>query len=371
MLINPHTSILHQWKQKQSILDQLQEIASLPITSSSHQRDTLEKEFIEFIFQNDIDFLFGGLLVDGHTSQLTSSRQKYYKPTITNIYLAEILIAADQVFYHGIFSFVGNQIIGYLIREISNGKNNLLDINRFTDLNNSDCFFSLSVLKDLLEDKEFHLLIALTSPSSIKEVSSEDLLLSYTRSLREAAENIDMHYKEAQIVEFSLLNKLKTNKFERDFSSSQIENGFVVNCELLALLSKHLINGGDASSAKLAIEIFHGLHKQLLDDSVDANDLVSLIHAGIMLLQIDFDLDLVVIIDKLTLQLAEQSTSQKTNEKSEYQEMVIKLFQQRKNAQSNPSKIQLLFLSRQQIDLDARLMDLRAKFNPCCLVFIV
>ncbi len=369
MLINPHTNLLYQWKQKQSLLDQLQSIANLPVTSLSLQRDTVEKQFSDFVFQNSIDCLLGGLVVNGHKERLIFSRQPYYKPAITNIYLAELLIAADQVFYHGSFSFIGKQIVQYFICQISNSK--LLDVDRYTDLKNSDYFFNHSTLQDLLEDKEIRLLLALTSSSSNRKSSSEGILLSYTRSLRDSAANIEMHYKEAQIIEFSFLNKLRNSKPDKVFTSSPIENCFDVNCELLALFSKVLVDDLEPNTAELATEMFGELYRQLNNDSNNRNGLVNLIYAGIMLLQVEFNLELAATIDKLTLQLDKEAKIEKSNERSQYQEMVIKIFQQRKKSLSSPAKIQLLFLSKQQIDLDSRLMELKAKFNPYRLVFVV
>ena len=371
MLIDPHTNLLHQWKQKQSLMDQLQNTANLPITSSSQQRDTLEKQFTDFVFQNSLDSLFGGLLVNCHEDQLNSVQQKYYKPAITNIYLAELLIAADQVLYDGSFSFIGNQIVEYLITQISNQKNKLLNTNRYTDLKNLNCFFSHSTLNGLLEGKELQLLLALTSPSPDKEVDSEYILLSYARPLRDAAANIDMHYKEAQIIEFGLLDKLKNSKHEKHFVSEPIENCFEVNCELLVILSKNLLNNYEPNIAKLAMDMFNKLYLEFLNESENRNWLINLIYTGIMLLQLEFDGDLVATIDQLILQLAKEPKTGKADEKSKYQETVIELFRQRRNIESNPSNVQLLFLSKKQIDLDTRLMELRARFNPHRLIFVV
>lgn len=371
MPINPHTNLLEQWSQKQFMLDQLQAIANLPIDSSSRQRDTIEKQLFDFVFQKTFDSLFGGLIVNSNEAQLNSFQQKYYKPVITNIYLAETLIAADQVLYHGTFSFIGKQIVEYLISQVTGRKNKLIETHQFTALKNSDCFFCHSTLKGLLDHKELQLLLALTSSSNSKIIDSEGILLSYARPLIEAATNIEMHYKEAQIIEYNLLNKLKTSKSQREFISNPMESCFDINCELLVLLSHPLINNSVPSKTMLAVEMFYELSRRLDNESTNRNHIVNLAYAGIMLLQAEFDLDLVATIDKLTQQLSKQLKNKAPDDKTKLREQIIGLFQQRNKTCSKTSKIHLFFLSKQQVDLDTRLMELKAKFNPYQLVFIV
>lgn len=372
MLINPHASILHQWKQKQSLLDQLQDIANLPITSLSQQRDTLEKQFSDYIFQNDIDFLFGGLLVNGDAGQLNSSEQKYYKPVITNIYLAEILIAADQVFYHGLFSFVGTQIIEYLLNQISNDESRQITTNKYFSRENLDCYFSDASLKNLLNEKEYQLVLALTSPDSGDKKDVGGRLVSYCRSLREAATSIDIHYKEAQILEFSLLDKLtKSSTPKKACSIGSIEKYFEINCELLAMFGKSSLIQNDSGKGAFSKEFFYKLYCHFKKGDENQTSLINFIYSGILLLQIDFDHDMVSCIDKMTLQLREDIKQQETDGKLKIQLDVVKLFRHRKTPKSSSLKTQLLFLSKQQIDTDVRLTELKAKFDPHRLVFVV
>lgn len=372
MLIDPHTNLLHQWKQKQFLLDQLQIIANLPVTSLSQQKNLLEKQFSDFVFQSNMDSLFGGLLVSGHKDQLVSSQQKYYKPAITNIYLAELLIAADQVFYHGTFSFIGKQIVEYLLKRISNDESSQIITNQYFNQENLDCYFSDATLKYLLEQKEEQLLLALTTPDLLNKKDIGGRLVSYCRSLREAAAGIDIHYKEAQILEFSLLDKLtKGSVSKKACSTDSIENYFEVNCELLAMLSKSLFIEHDSEKGSLSKEFFYKLYRKLMKSDNNQNLLINLIYSGILLLQVDFDHDIVTCIDKMTLQLGEGIKQQEADEKQKMQLDVIKLFQYRKNPKLDSLNTQLVFLSKQQIDLDVRLIELKAKFNPYRLVFVI
>jgi hypothetical protein len=367
MLISPLSNPFHQWQQKQQILDQLAQIADLPITSKSQQRKQLQQQFSDLIFEQSLDPLFGGLVIE-----YDDVNNRYQKPLLTNIYLAEMLIAADQVFYRGDFSFIGKQITDYLVTQLSQSETELIESNRHFKLKQLNCFFSYSKIKSLLNEKENQLLLALTSLYSPKYSNTDGLLIAYCRSLREAADRINMHYKEAQILEFSLLQKLKTgcNK-ENDATVSPIENSFEVNCELLVLLSKCLVNKYDPLTAKRSKKMFDALNQRLNSDSIDRCSLLNLIYSGIILLQVDFDLEIVATIDRLTLQLAKEVNLEKPNKKSEYQENIIRFFQQRNHCDHNTSKIQMLFLAKDKVDLDSRLMEIKARFDPYRLIFLV
>ena len=372
MLIFPHTSQLDQWQQKQNLLNQLHEIANISVTSTSHRRERLEKQFTDFIFQQTKDSLYGGFLSKRVDEQGASCGEFFHKPLITNIYLSELLLAADQVFYRGYFSFIAKQIIEDLVRQISDSGSRVIEMNQYSEYKKLACFFSHATLKDLLNDKENQLLLALTSPDSGKSINVDGVLISYTRSLRDASANINMHYKEAQIVEFSLLDKLRKNgKKEMGVSTSPLQEYFTVNCELLVLLSKHLLIDYQSSTARLTKEIFHRLYKRFTSDSENRRSLVNLIYAGIMLLQVEFDLELVATVDRLTLQLSEQPNTEVPSEKPRMQEIIITLFSQRNSPKSNSTAIQMLLLSKQQVDLDQRLMALKARFNPNRLVFVI
>ncbi len=367
MFISPLNNPLHQWQQKQQILDQLAQIADLPITSESQQRERLLQQFSDLIFKQSLDPLLGGLVI-----QYDDANDLYQKPLISNIYLAEMLMAADQVFYRGDFSFIGKLITDYLVAQLFQSETGLIDSNRYFKLKQLNCFFSYAKLNSLLKDKEYQLLLVLTSSNSANNSDMDGLLITYRRSLREAADRINMHYKEAQILEFSLLQKLKAdcNK-ENEVTANPISNSFEVNCELLVLFSKHLLNEYDPQIAKRSKELFDALKQRLNNDSFDRCSLVNLIYSGIILLQVDFDLEIVATIDRLTLFLAKEPTTEKLNEKSNYQETIIELFHQRNNSSPHSSIFQLLFLSKQQVDLDVHLMELKAKFNPYRLIFLV
>ncbi len=372
MLNYSHTSQLELWQQKQNLLDQLLQIANISITSTSRRRERLEKQFTDFIFQQPKDSLYGGFLSKRADKPETYSSDLFHKPLITNIYLSELLLAADQVFYRGYFSFIAKQIVEDLIGQISDSGSMIIEINQYFEYKKLACFFSHATLKDLLNDKENQLLLALTSPDSAQNNNMDGFLISYTRSLRDASAKIDMHYKEAQIVEFGLLDKLrKKGKKELVFFTSELQEYFAVNCEILVLLSKSLLNDYQPSTAMLTKNIFHGLYKRLTNSSKNRRSLVNLIYAGIILLQVEFDLELVATVDRLTLQLSEQPNTEEQCEKSKIQEIVITLFSQRNSLQSISATMQMLFLSKEQVDFDLRLTELKAQFNPNRLVFVV
>ncbi len=196
MLFDFNTSIAKQNQQKDAILNVLNEIAQQPITASPKQRDNLQDQLIQFIYDNPFDSLYGGLVLREKNHDDNSF--SYFKPKESNELLSEIFTVADQVLYHGLFSFTARQIDGYLM-----GKEQThLSLGEFP------AFVSNEVLKNKLNDKEKQLLNALVANKKY-ESHQQGIFVSYSRSLKDAAQAIDMHYKEAQIIEFSIQSKLK------------------------------------------------------------------------------------------------------------------------------------------------------------------
>jgi len=201
MLFTPTTSLVNQSKEKQNCLRQLQDIANLPVTASTKKRDCLEQEYLRFIYQQTFDSLFGGLIV--------AKNDLYYKPIITNLYLSELLITAGQVFCQGELLYVGKRTLDNSINILSEDDNNLPRSENYFDQNNLACYFSSEEINNLLDEKELSLFSALTS---FKDAS---IIMSYIYPLSDAAEKINMHHKEAQIIEFNFRKKLAAYSTKR------------------------------------------------------------------------------------------------------------------------------------------------------------
>jgi len=197
MLFDFNASMVKQNQQKEVILERLNEIAQQPITASPKQRDNLQEQLIQFIYQTPFDSLYGGLVLRDKSHNKTSLA--YFKPKETNKILSEIFRLADQVFYHGLFSYMAKQIDGYL----TGTEQKCLSLDKLP------AFFTNEVLNHQLDDKERQLLNSLVSQHKYQS-DLQGLFISYSRSLKDAALAINMHDKEAQIIEFSIQSKLKS-----------------------------------------------------------------------------------------------------------------------------------------------------------------
>jgi hypothetical protein len=197
MLFDINASITKQNLQKQVILNLLSEIALQPITESPEQRDDLQEKLIQFIYEKPFDSLYGGLVVQQKSHD--ESAFVYLKPKEINRSLSEIFTKADQVLYHGLFSYIAKQIDDYLAG---------VELGILGSKELPACL-NLDELNNALDDKERQLLNALV-PHNKLQIQKECLFISYSRSLEDAALVVNMHYKEAQIVEFSIQNKLKS-----------------------------------------------------------------------------------------------------------------------------------------------------------------
>lgn len=191
MLFDTQASITEQRQQKTVLLKALNEIAEQPITASPVQRDTLQQQLIQFIYKQPFDSLYGGLVLQ------KESRSEYFKPKETNQLLSEIFTKADQVFYHGLFSYTAKKIDDCLTKA-DHGLKKLIDF---------PACFTINELNTLLDNNENKLLQSLIHPAKIT-LGKENFFISYSQPLKDAALRIDMHYKEAQILEFSIQNKL-------------------------------------------------------------------------------------------------------------------------------------------------------------------
>lgn len=380
MLISPDSTCLQLWTRKQDLFSQLHEISYQPIDSSMQQRDQLEVLFEKFIYQQNFDVIDGGLIIGKKIAHTATTN--YHKPIITNIYIAELLIAADQVFYRGDFYFTGKQILAYLLKYLFENDSDLLSFSDSFESRNLPCYFVESTITHYLDIKERQLLSALTADNQLSKQDENDIhgtYVCYTKSLREAASSIDMHYKEAQILEFSLLKKLKkTTTVSNNFNAVPIKNDFSVNCELLACLCMVLKTKYDQTILEQLKQTFYTLQKRL--KSRDTREsLVEFIYSGIALLQLDFDQDIVSIIEQTTVTLDELPATKKSNVRIIWLEKAISEFQlhNRNIVQSSQQErlsnlnSNLIFLSKQQVDLETQLTKLRSNFTPNQLVFII
>jgi len=224
MLIDPNANQLNQCKQKQDYLKKLHRIKNIPVTESTKERDQLEQECLDYIYEKTFDSLFGGLIVE--------KNNLYYKPIITNLYLCELLVTAGCVFCQGEFLYVGKQILDNVINTLSECSERSVKSENYFEQKHLPCYFNKNKIIVLLDEKESQLLFALTSSNK-----DPGILISYVCSLTEAAEKINMHYKQAQIIEFNFRKKLVSfGKKSKLFEAQKIEDDFNFNRLLLTSL---------------------------------------------------------------------------------------------------------------------------------------
>ena len=211
MLFTPSSCLSNQWKEKQACLQQLQRISTSPITASTNKRDSLEQAYLSYVYQNSFDPLFGGLIVQ--------KNDLYFKPIITNLYLSEIFTTAGQVLCQGKLLYVGRSSLKNTLEDLSVFSSFSEVSESYFNQTNLPCYLSSQEINKLLDERERTLFSALTFSDG------EGMIVSYKCSLINAAEKIDMHYKEAQVLEFSFREKLKTYRLNSNGATTmQIAN---------------------------------------------------------------------------------------------------------------------------------------------------
>ncbi len=272
------------WLEKQSYLIELYKLSHASILDDPSARDRFEQQMVKFIYDHDFDAINGGIILQtpicqpplnakeqqnpqtdsvNNLAATAASKKKYHKSLAINIILTEILACTDRVLYNGLFSITASRQLNFLF-------NHLFDQVPAVQ-NELSCYFSLDALSQLLEANELALIEALTaenadtlenadSPENVdtldklaskekvtdkesiitgekfKKSNKKGLLVCYHRSLSEAADSINMPYKQAQIIEFQALQKLShhlsgTNKNLNAESPPTVTNYFANNAE--------------------------------------------------------------------------------------------------------------------------------------------
>ena len=394
-IIDDHSNLLVLWEQKQKYLSKLDQIAKLSILEPPDKKKALAEEFSNFIYSGDIDSLYGGVII--------KTSRGYCKPLSINFHLAEILIAADQVLYEGKFSYIGKMIMKNIVNgltRIDRDSNKTIIVKSqyyyaFVELPN---LFSMNELTSLLDAKEIALLVSLSAPKDekFKVKQGNQLLLTDQCSLNDAANKIDMPIKEAQILEFSARNKLRTNKnillkSQQPGEEKELKNYFEVNSLLLVSVAKLLLCEYSESTSKLSMKLFTSLYEELKRLTPRRRLSNYLIVAGIELLQVNFKTSLLSQINNL---IADRPSLLNTLSDSQaiYHEKLITLFVDTaiKNGVEGIERIvndndsqaigepsvgyeytEILFLRKTQVSLNTELDRLRSDFNPYRFIFIV
>jgi len=380
MLISTKQNTHTLWQQKQDLFDQLGLLANLSIFDEPQEKEALKTKLLEFIYSHSFDPIYGGLLINrennGHKETLT----KYYKPLLINLYLHEIFMAADQVFYDGELNHQGRLIFRYLIARLENKE---IEFDRYDEIKNIDNYFSYEQINNQLNDKEKKLFIALISED---KHSDNGYLFCYKRSLKEASNSINMEYKQAQILDFSIKEKLKAIEDKENSSTKiKIQDSFSTKCELIISLVSHGLSEFNKKQEKLLFNLFEGLYIEIKEDN-NYKKLIDLITSGIYLLQLNFDLKILSKLDKLIIVFYKNNN---VSEKSNRDNLRIALLDQfitelssrnilpnnfnNMDAKTNKKLdrvFELIFLDKNQVDTASKLVEMRSKYNPYRLIYL-
>ena len=380
------------WDKKQGLIDKLAELAKQSILDSPDERLYYQDYFVNFIYQQKFDALFGGIIVQQENP--TNPKLFYSKPLEANILICELLLDADQYFYTGELAYTGLQTINYFKQLLKSSSSGLIEKEQLFEATQLNSMFSELELKQQLSEPEYQLFLALTCEKLPSEKSSHYFLFSQNTPLKLAAKAIDMPLKQAQILEYSMRSKLKVLRAQKTIDCSNeidIENVIKTNCRLLVLLCKAYLYTGDSSFAELASQLQNSIFQQLKHQGLNRQIATTLIFSALSYLQVKFDSSSLTrlngYLDKFRM-LDVKDKSEKFNEtwsdEMQFQiDAISAVLEKLMDAELIEQKYANLFkgsetyhwkvvlLSHKAIDLDSQLVEQQSKFNPYRFILVI
>ncbi len=273
------------------------QLAESPLISATSDRDLLDKKTIAFVRKLNIDALKGGLYL--------AEENQFSFYALKNAILSEFFLLADKVLLSGELSFQGLRILQALKRYLFCHQTSWFDsVIHYSD---SSLPFSFrgEILIHLLNKEEQNLFLALTDNTSI--IANKMYFALYRKSLVEAAHIAGMIYKQAQVVEVSiqqkLLSRVNSNRLDLDLSSESCltretglsrEPDLLLNAQLLSAYVVALIWYDAKQFYELSEKLFNNLYRSiLLGDNVSfsVEQFTGIIYSLIDFLQVVFNLD--------------------------------------------------------------------------------
>jgi len=402
LLIDPFATNDRLWAQKQKRLSQLRDCANQPITAPIDVKQSFLDRCEQFVFDQQFDALFGGMLVK--QSKSGCENPIYSKPILANLYLVDILLATDQVFYSGEFSFVANKIVSYLLTKIPETEVGLVETTEWFLLSDLACAFDNKDLKNLLGYNELVLLDALIEDEGFGD--KQHRLICYQRSLKTASKQINMHFKQAQIIEHGMRSKLiKRSKSGATNKITGLDGVVSINCALVVALCQLQLFFKYEKLIKIAKTLFskvleHVSKARYEQKPLDYHSLVDIAFARLILLQLDFDITVFDQISPLNSEINQQlsnlDSSTRLGEEQQYKAnfinqfimrvtpifglelQEIKLpgaeapnteFSSRTKFQIQNEAFRFVFLDKGTADLDRKITELRSKYDNRLFVF--
>ena len=352
MLINHSANSLEQKSQYQSLLIELDQTAHQAIDDPVFVRDRIEEKLMNSIYQQDFDALFGGCVVE-HADHYHS------KPLLYNLYLSDIYLTASRVLFNGQLRLVGQQILDYLSQQFIQDKRSK---NQSIKLEQLDHYFSLHEINQNLTDSEKNLFFSVIKQQPDSRLSEQQGFCYYNkRSLYESAKFIGMELKQAQIVEYSLQQKLKElvksschrSAFKADKKDPK-ENNITDDIQQSM---QFIINLCKENFANNRIQQLDFIRQKLVDCLSDSSlNLVlksQVFYACLFFLQLDFDKNIVNCLKKYWLEDFCQACDKNLTQKDSIELSAIHCFSQ------------IFFESQQPDNHDkGKVIDFRSKSQP-------
>lgn len=186
------------WQQLFDYQVEMHYLATASISDSPQARDSLLINTLEWFFSDKFDAVEGCLYVD-YGGEFVCSLQH-------NLLAAEFLASADKVLLHGELQFQAKKILDTIAHKIrQDGIDKLLLEERYSK-NSSPLEIEGALLLSHLEPIELTLFEGLINSTVEK---NHYYHLVWQRSLKQAADKTSIHFKQAQILQHSILEKLQ------------------------------------------------------------------------------------------------------------------------------------------------------------------
>jgi hypothetical protein len=346
-LINSNT-----WQVTIDIQKSLTDIANQPLTASVESKEHLHQQFIDVLYCGALDEIHGGLILGNDLNLLSTSanNEYFFKPLEINLALCRLFYSAGQVFYDGVLVTVADKILVHLSQSSQHEELRLeRKDEHFYSHSDLECLFTEDEIEKLLTAKEKELFEAICS----NKTGQNKFIYSRIHSLKDASENINMHFKEAQIVEYAIHSKLLKYSTSKPKMKSNLEcidhkssfsnsNNKLLNkifqtdwfdntCTLIEVIIEN------RSSSQEQVRFARNIYELLEHHIHEQQDLIyphylSLISAGINLLIVDFDLIFLSRIFKLIehafilRSVKSQKNEHRSTDRNNYQESFISNF---------------------------------------------
>jgi hypothetical protein len=275
--------------QLDDLKERLHRIASANILDSTLERDQLAQVIIESLREPHFDAIYGGFY--------RIDRDEYHLSTYQNGVLAEYLLLVDKVIYHGEPRFYALGLLNNLCQFHWVDKAGFFDSGVVYPQHQVPFVISGTQLMQRLEESELNLLAGLLNEATIKPATSYPL--HYQVSLKDAARQIGMPFKQAQIFQATIQAKLQMSQAESYTGANQTcQIDLPANCQVLIVLTQAMLRYDAQQFSNTARRLRATLLEYLVPgvvsagsmaDKVLAAEQIDICYALVEHLQFEFD----------------------------------------------------------------------------------